>query len=110
MELRFPQRRHQQTWTILSAFLKSTLSPRTGGKKVKIGMKPSRLALLAPQRTDTSGGVLENDRSGSKGQRERRSEGPPLALATEPPTCCVSVSLPYFYLFSAFPHADLFAT
>lgn len=116
MELRFPQRRDQQTWTILSAFFSppswewKAPSVRTGGKKVKTGMKPCRLALLDPQRTDTSERVLESGRPGSKGQSERRSEGPPLALATEHPTCCVSVSLPYFYLFSVFPHADLFAT
>lgn len=108
------QRRDPQTWTILRFLLpsqlrvKSTLSPGTGGNKLKSGMKPTRVSLLAPQRTGTSS--EESGRAGSRRQRPRRCEGPPLALAAEHRTCCASVSLPYFYLFGVFPHADLFPT
>ena len=103
------QRREPQTWTILRFLLpsqlrgKRTLSPRTGGDKVKSRMKPTPpVSLLAPPRLGTSS--EESGRVGAGGERQRRCEGPPLTLATEPRTCCAC--FPYFYLFgvlSPFP-------
>lgn len=72
MQLRFPQRRDQQTWAILRFILpsqlgvKSTPNAETGGNKVKNYNETLPMALLAPQRMDTSSEGPESGRAGSK--------------------------------------------
>lgn len=89
--------------------MKRTLSPGTGGNKVKTGMKPTQMALLAPQEEDTSSEVPASGRAGGLGPAGERAAGAAARLARE---CgpVASVSSPYFYLVGVFLHADLFPT
>lgn len=71
-------------------------------------MKPTWMALLVPQRTDTSFEVPASDHAGAWGQRARAA-GAAARLAQERGPVA-SVSSPYFYLVGVFPYADLFPT